>query len=252
AGSVAAALAAGEVELRYSVTGRDGQERALHGEPVWAHPSGALLPTAELWAAAGRQGCDAQLQTWVLAEATRHAAGLPAIALLALDLPAGHVQATRLVDDVRTALEASGLPAERLSLAFTEEALLTSTADLVPALHELRGDGVRLCLDDFGMGQTLYAHLSRVPLTSVRIDVSALGARDDEDLLRRVRAIAASAATFGLRTVAHGIGPGPLLDAVLECGVSMVRTRADLQQVPFARVQEELAAGPAGTRILAG
>ncbi|SDF66073.1 diguanylate cyclase domain-containing protein [Klenkia brasiliensis] len=252
AGSVAAALAGGEVELRYSVTGRTGQERAMHGEPSWAHPSGALLPAAELWAAAGRQGCDAELQTWVLAEATRHAASLPAITLLALDLPAGHVQAGRLVDDVHSALAASGLPPGRLSLVFTEEAVLTSTADLVPALHELRAAGVRLCLDDFGMGQTLYAHLSRVPLTSVRIDVSALGARDEQDLLLRVRAIVASADMFGLRTVAHGIGPGPLLDRVMECGVSMVRTREDLRNVPFARVQQELAAGPAGTRILAG
>ena len=251
-GSVLAALAAGQVVLRYSVAGRSGDRLlALHAEPFWAHPCGRLLPPSELWAAAGRQGCGAALQSWVMTEATRGAAGLPQMTVLALDLPSGHVQSDRLVEDVVSALADSGLPADRLSLAVTEETILTATAELVPALHELRGRGVRLCLDDYGLGQTLYAHLARLPFTSIRMDISALGGRGDtEHTIAVVRAIIASAEVFGLVIVAHGVSSGPLLDALVACGLQTVRTREDLRHVPLARVREELA--PGGVRILAG
>ncbi|GAA4323130.1 hypothetical protein GCM10023162_30010 [Klenkia terrae] len=153
---------------------------------------------------------------------------------------------------MRSALAATGFPAERVSLAVTEEAILTAGAELVPVLHELRALGVRICLDDFGMGQTLYAHLARLPLTSVRIDVAALGGGGDTaHALKVVRSIVLSAQTFGLAVVAHGVSPGPLLDDVLACGVHMVRTREDLRHVTAERVREELATGAEAVRILA-
>jgi diguanylate cyclase (GGDEF)-like protein len=253
ADAVALALAEGRIELRWTVTGSHGERRAVHVEPFWQHPDSGLRGPAELWAAAGREGVDAQLQTWVLDRACRETADLPGVALLAVDLPAGHVHADQLVDDVRRALAAAGLPAGMLSLALTEEALQTSPIALAPALHELHALGVRICLDDYGLGQTLHSHLARIPLTSVRIDVAALGGRGDDELtVRAVRAVVLAAGAFGLTTVAHGVSPGPLLDAVLAAGVHTVRTREDLQHVSLERVQQELAPQAGGSRILAG
>jgi len=250
--TITAALAEGRVEVRYTVTGSRGERRAVHAEPFWHHPDAGLRPPAELWAAAGREGCDARLQAWVLARACREAATLPAVQLLAVDLPAGHVHADGLVADVRRALADAGLPPDRLSLALTEEALQISPAALAPALHELHGLGVRVCLDDYGLGQTIHSHLARIPLSSVRIDVAALGGRGDQDrTVRAVRAIVLAADAFGLTTVAHGVSPGPLLDAVVATGVHTVRTREDLQHVPWERVQQELGPAPEGARILA-
>ncbi|SCX40218.1 PAS domain S-box-containing protein/diguanylate cyclase (GGDEF) domain-containing protein [Klenkia marina] len=250
--TVTAALAEGRVELRYSVTGSTGDPRSLHAEPFWHHTVTGLRPPAELWAAAGREGCDAALQAWVLDRACRDTAPLPGIRVLAVDLPAGHVAADQLVADVRRALDGSGLAPGTLSLALTEAALQTSPPALPPALRELHALGVRICLDDYGLGQTIHAHLSRAPLTSVRIDVAALGARGDEELTRRsVRAIVATCTAYGLDTVAHGVSPGPLLDAVLAAGVQTVRTRADLHHVTVEQVRRELRPGAEGARILA-
>ncbi|KQS68859.1 hypothetical protein ASG41_08110 [Modestobacter sp. Leaf380] len=248
---VATALAEGHVQLRYTLAGTTGEPlRSLHAVPVWQHRTAGLLPAAELWAAAGRQGQDALLQRWVLATATAHAVGLPRQLALAIDLPAGHVQVDQLADDVATALVTADLPAHRLCLALTEDALLTAPAALPGVLHELHAAGVRICLDDYGMGRTLVSHLSRIPLNSIRIDVSALGGRgDDEHTLRVVRAITANAEAFGLMVVAHGVEPGPLLDGVLDAGVQMVRSRATPQLVPIEEVAELLRV-PAGEPAL--
>jgi EAL domain-containing protein (putative c-di-GMP-specific phosphodiesterase class I) len=47
---------------------------------------------------------------------------------------------------------ASGLDARRLALSITEETLLTSSPALVAELETARLAGVRLCLDNYGMG----------------------------------------------------------------------------------------------------
>ncbi len=235
---VAAALAEGQLELRYTLAGTAAEPfTALHAVPVWNHRTAGLLPAAELWAAAGRQGQDGALQRWLLGTTTAHAADLPRPLRLAVDLPAGHVQADHLAADVAVALAGSGLPASRLSLALTEEALLTAPATLAPVLHDLHATGVRICLDDYGMGRTLVSHLSRIPLDTIRIDVAGLRGRgDDAHTLRVVRAIAADAEAFGLMTVAHGVDPGPLLDQVLAAGVRMVRSRATPQLVTITEL----------------
>ncbi|KQS60673.1 hypothetical protein ASG36_07245 [Geodermatophilus sp. Leaf369] len=242
---VAAALADGQVQLRYTLAGSaESPVLAVHAAPVWVHRTAGTLPAAELWAAGGRQGQSAALQHWLLTTATAEAASLVGELTLAVDLPAGHVLPELLVADVRTALATSGLPAPRLSVAVTEEALATAPASLPRALHVLHADGVRICLDDYGMGQTLYKHLSRIPLDSVRVDLSALGARGDETrALQVLAAITATADAFGITTIVHGVEATPLRDAALATGVRMVRSRATPQLVDISGVRALLAEG---------
>ncbi len=265
-GDLATALLDGQVQLRYNVaTNAAGTVATLHALPVWDHPTAGLLPSADVWAAAGRRGHAADLQHWLLRRACADAAGLDEPLAVAVDLPAGHIVADALTTDVLGALAAAGMPATRLVLALTEEALLTSPASLPAALREVRAAGVRICLDDFGMGQTLFAHLSRVPLDSVRVDVGSLGARGDAArAVQIVSAIVASAETLGLTTVAHGVDPGPPLDAVLAAGATIVRSTAHPHLVAVADVPRAVAgllrrqvspergpAGPAAGSILA-
>ncbi|MEI4272844.1 diguanylate cyclase [Klenkia sp. LSe6-5] len=251
--TLTAALAEGRVEVRYSVTGAAGDQlRSVHAEPFWLHRVSGARPPAETWAAAVREGCATELVTHVVDRGSREVAPLPRLRLLAVDLPAGDLDAGRLADGVRRSLTGTGLPGTSLSLALREEALQTSSPALRTTLRELHALGVRICLDDYGLGQTIHAHLARVPLTSVRIDVAALGARGDDDRTERaVRAVVATCAAYGLDTVAHGVSPGPVLDAVLAAGVRTVRTRDDLRHVPLARVQQELGPDPEAARILA-
>lgn len=238
---LAGALLDGQVQLRYDISSTaDGTRAILHALPVWEHPTAGLLPAADVWATAGRQGHTAALQHWMLRQACTDAARPAEPLSVVIDLPAGHTSADELTDDVRGALAAAGLPASRLVLALTEEALLTAPAGLPTALREVRAAGVRICLDDYGMGQTLFSHLSRVPLDSVRVDIDALGARGDAArAVQLVSAIVGTARALGLATAVHGMDPGPTLDAVLAAGATIVRStahphRVTLEDVPAA------------------
>ncbi|MFQ1003214.1 diguanylate cyclase domain-containing protein [Modestobacter sp. SSW1-42] len=216
-GDVAAAMTTGEVQLRYDVvaTSHTGQVTGVHATPVWAHPELGLLPAPELWAAAERQGSNGALQQWLLHQACTEVAALDGGLQVGFDLPAGQVHADELAGEVAAALAGSGMAPRRLVLAFDEEVLQTSSAGLIPALHTVRAAGVHLCLNDFGMGSTLWSQLARVPLDTVRVDVRGLAAPGDHDRAMRVlSAIESSAAAFDVYTLASGVGSPELYGAI--------------------------------------
>ena len=243
-GDLVTALLDGEVQLRYDISSTaDGERAVLHAAPVWEHPTAGLLSAADVWGAAGRQGRTAALQHWLLHRACAETTGLTGSPGVVVDLPAGHTSPDDLTGDVLGALAAADLPASRLTLALTEEALLTAPASLPAALREVRAAGVRVCLDDYGMGQTLFAHLSRVPLDSVRVDIDALGARGDAArAVQIVSAIVGTSRALGLATAVHGVDPGPTLDAVLAAGASVVRSSAHPHRVGIEDVAGAVAA----------
>jgi EAL domain-containing protein (putative c-di-GMP-specific phosphodiesterase class I) len=206
---VAAALAGGEVQLRFDLiaNGDTGVLSAVHAEPVWVHGELGLLPAPELWAAAERQGQTAALQQWLVTRACADIAELDDQLLVAVDLPAGLVHAEELPGEVAAALAGAGLPPRRLTLCFTEEVLQTSSAALIPALHTVHEAGVRLGLDDYGMGSTLWAQLARVPVDVVFVDIRDLATPGDSPgALQLLGAIARSGRSFDVDTVAKQVG----------------------------------------------
>ncbi|HEY0126764.1 MAG TPA: EAL domain-containing protein, partial [Blastococcus sp.] len=221
-------VAEGSFEVRLDTAcAPDGRIQLAHAVPSWTHPLHGTVRGMELWGYAERQGRSAELQTWLLQEACRVAVGLPDDRIhVAVSLPAGFVTAEGLAAEVAGALAASGLPAERLALSFSEETLLTASAALVPELEAVRATGVRLCLDNYGMGHSLFALLARVPLDLVRVDVAALAARDDT--VRAVQVFAAIVRTtkeFGLTAIAGGIGTPEMHAAVVGAGVQLLHGR---------------------------
>ena len=121
---LAAALVDGGVALGFATAcDADGRIVLVHVVPVWVRGAGDRLRGQELWRAAERQGCSAQLQRWLLREACAQVAELPDDRVrLTVSLPAGHLASDGLPREVAAALVESGLAAARLTLALTEEA----------------------------------------------------------------------------------------------------------------------------------
>jgi EAL domain-containing protein (putative c-di-GMP-specific phosphodiesterase class I) len=197
----------------------------------------------DLWGSAERQGRSAELQNWLLRAACREVAALADDRIaVAVSLPAGHVTADGLATEVATALAEAGLAPSRLVLSFTEETLLTSSAALVPELEAAHRTGVRLCLDNYGMGHSLFALLARVSLDVVRVDVAALAARDDtERALQVLASIVGSTSDFGLTAIAGGMSTADLAAAAFAAGVDLVHGRSQPHDLTAAALAELVA-----------
>jgi diguanylate cyclase (GGDEF)-like protein/PAS domain S-box-containing protein len=224
-----AVIAEGQMSTRLDAAcDADGRIAVVHAVPVWEHPVHGTVRGQDLWGGAERQGRSASLQRWLLRQACHDAAALTDERIaVAISLPAGHVTAEGLATEVAAALADAGLDPSRLVLSFTEETLLTSSAALVPELEAARRTGVRLCLDNYGMGHSLFALLARISLDLVRVDVAALAARDDtERALQVLASIVGSTTDFGLQTIAGGISTPELAAASFDRGVDLVHGRS--------------------------
>jgi diguanylate cyclase (GGDEF)-like protein/PAS domain S-box-containing protein len=225
---LARALADGAITIRFDgAVEPTGRLALVHAVPVWQHADLGAVRGVELWTTAEQQGHTTALLAWLLRQACAQIAGVDDALQVAVSLPLGQAEPAGLAAMVRGALDRSGLAPERLTLSVTEETLLTSPAALVPELEAVRDQGVRLCLDNYGMGQSLFALMARVPLDAVRADLTTLSARDDsEQALRILAAIVHITTGFGLTVIAGGVSTEELRERISDAGVQLLHGRA--------------------------
>jgi EAL domain-containing protein (putative c-di-GMP-specific phosphodiesterase class I) len=126
--------------------------------------------------------------------------------MLNVNLSARQLGDPELVDRVITTLEATGFDPTRLVLEITENALIEDIETAVRQLEALRTLGIRIALDDFGMGHSSLRHLAKLPVDVLKIDrlfVQALAREEPEGDL--VGVVVQLAEAWGLDLVAEGI-----------------------------------------------
>ena len=214
-GSLRGAETRGELRLDYQplidlATGRmTGAEALLR----WDHPELGTLAPLRFVPIAEQSGLIVPIGAWVLREAclqaARWTAANPAAADLeiAVNVSPRQLASGAFADEVAAALGAAGLPAGRLCLEVTESAVVADLETATRSLDRLKRLGVRLALDDFGVGYASLGQLKALPPVDVlKIDRSfvdgVLGDHEDKAIVAAVISLAAS---LGLRTVAEGV-----------------------------------------------
>ncbi|MFI5250060.1 MAG: putative bifunctional diguanylate cyclase/phosphodiesterase [Gemmatimonadales bacterium] len=204
----------GELVLQYQPIA-DLSNQAVRGVEAlvrWAHPTRGMLPPVEFIPLAEDTGLIVPLGQWVLAEACAQgkkwyeASGGAWPQTMTVNLSGRQLVDGVIVDTVRQALEVSGLPPRILVLEITETVVLHQLADVVPHLRALKALGVRIAIDDFGIGYSSLSRLHTVPADLVKIAkpfVDDIASSDRASML--VRGIVALSATLGLETIAEGI-----------------------------------------------
>ena len=127
-------------------------------------------------------------------------------------------------DQVLATLARHAVSPTRLVLEITESALLTDLDAARDVASRLNASGIRLSLDDFGVGYSSLTHLSQIPLQSLKIDrvfISALGR--DEGQSRFTHALLRFGADLGLDVIAEGVEHPEQLDRLRELGCQRVQ-----------------------------
>jgi diguanylate cyclase (GGDEF)-like protein/PAS domain S-box-containing protein len=138
---------------------------------------------------------------------------------VAINISGRHLQQGNLVADVRHALEVSGLDPSNLVIELTESTIMQNTEANLERFRELKTLGVRLAIDDFGMGYSSLSYLHRFPIDILKIDrafVSRLTEQDGGPEL--ARAVVMLGTTLGLETVAEGIENEDQVATLLDLG----------------------------------
>ncbi len=196
-----------EVLLRY----RDPQS----GERI---SPGQFLPAAERYSLLGA------IDRWVLLHLLQWLADNPLhlaqLAQVNLNLTASALLSADFHQLLTSELQRLGIPAHKLCIEVTEMVALGELGVSAQWIEQLRSQGLKVALDDFGSGFASYAYLRHLPLDILKIDGSFIqGIEHDPINQAMVGSMQQIARQLGLRTVAEFVESEAALQTVRRLGL---------------------------------
>jgi len=176
----------------------------------WNHPIKGLVSPADFIPVSEESGLIIDIGRWVLNVACaelRHwvNAGHEDI-ILAVNISATQLRQPDFETIVIQALKQYNLPGERLELEITENVLMQDIEQAVTKLQSLAAHGVRVAVDDFGIGYSSLSYLQTLPLHTLKIDRSFINEiQTSKSKNTIVSAIIAMSEGLGLDIVAEGV-----------------------------------------------
>jgi diguanylate cyclase (GGDEF)-like protein len=177
----------------------------------WEHPEGRVVVPAEFVPLAEDTGMIVPLGRWVLREACRQAKEWQdrypsSTPTMNVNFSAHQFHHPALVEEVADALEETGLDPSSLCMEITEGTAMEDAPFTVFVLRKLKELGVKLAIDDFGVGYSTLSYLKRFPVDYIKIDRSIIeGVERDPGNAAIVSATITLAHALGLEAIAEGV-----------------------------------------------
>ncbi|MCC3304596.1 GGDEF domain-containing response regulator [Sneathiella sp. HT1-7] len=205
-----------EIEVFYQPLIDVETEKTVGAEALvrWRHPTrGLLLPNAFL-SIAEDTGEIGKIGYWILdtvcAQYAEWKATHPELEpsfAITVNLSALQLDDSRFVDHTKLVLAKYSMRPENLELEVTESSLIENSETAASVLQDLSRLGVKLSLDDFGIGHSSLSYLQKHPFNILKIDRSFVqNVEDDNDSAAMfLKSINALADVLNIKTVVEGI-----------------------------------------------
>ena len=200
-----------ELILHYQpqVNVQTGKIDCLEALLRWNHPELGMVSPEDFLPAAEQGGLVLQIGEWALRTATRQARAWIASGLgdfrMAINLSWRQFQQPDLIRRLGTIILEEDIDPSRIELEISERTIQHNDRTMTTLLG-LKNLGVKLALDDFGVGRSSLNDLKRMPFDTIKIDPSFLhGAMERLDEAALVQAVITLARALGLRVVAEGV-----------------------------------------------
>lgn len=219
----------GELTMWYQPVVRVSDRAVLTVEALarWNHPRLGMIPPDRFIALAEKTGLifplGLKLMEIAIAQAAAWEGASPGLCpVLNINVSPTQFASGDVVADLAAIVERHGLAANRFCIEVTESAFATPAA--TQALVTARALGFGVSMDDFGVGYSTLSQLSKLPLTSVKLDrsfvVNASSSVGDGLIFA---AIAQLINALGLVVVAEGVEDQPQYDLITNSGCAAVQ-----------------------------
>jgi len=193
----------------------------------WEHPKHGLLHPSEFVHLAEQTGLIQSLTRWVLRQAMKeytqchcYEAGL----LLSINLSMRDLMGKNFPETLFELVKEGEMLFGNLKLEITETALMEQPVVAIEAMERLNDMGLRLSIDDFGIGYSSLAYLKQLPVSELKIDksfVQALPQDANSEVI--VRSTIDLAHKLGMKVVAEGIESKEVLNILTNLGCDIAQ-----------------------------
>ncbi|WP_246164549.1 putative bifunctional diguanylate cyclase/phosphodiesterase [Halopseudomonas laoshanensis] len=200
------------LELHYQPQVDSGTRKVAGAEALlrWSHPVRGPVSPAYFIPIAETTGQIIPLTLWVLDTACRHLRELTdagiALPCIAVNISSTHLLRASFVPTIQAALDKHRLRADQLELEITETVLMDHADRALDTLHQLKNMGVKLAIDDFGVGFSSMNYLKVLPINKIKIDRSFIKGIDHNAQDAAIcQGIISMAHHLNLRITAEGV-----------------------------------------------
>lgn len=200
------AIETGAIEPFFQPFVELGTGRVLGFEVLarWREASGRVRAPAEFLPLAEDSGLVDRMYYSLLAAAVEEVRDWPAEWSFAVNLSPRQIGSPDLAERTLRALHGAGLEPERLEIEISEKALEGDLAGARILVGELRENGLRVTLDNFGTGALPLTELARFRFDRIKVDAAAVRG-EDGDASPALGLIAAAARHLGVPVLVQGI-----------------------------------------------
>ena len=229
-----------ELELYYQPIVALEQSCIVGAEALlrWNRPGAGMLLPGEFLPAAERTGLIRPITAWVLERAcieARRWCDHDLDLYASINLPPAYWQPGAIRRIIAT-IESFGLSADRVMIEFTEEAAMADIADLGQLVDDIHSQGLRLAIDDFGIGYSSLGRLSRLRPSMIKIDRSFVNdLPGDRDAGVLVETMITMAQKLGIQCLAEGIETEAQLKFLREIGCPLGQGYLYSRPLPLSR-----------------
>ncbi|WP_239615745.1 EAL domain-containing protein [Cohnella mopanensis] len=176
----------------------------------WNTPDGQTIQPDEFIPLAEETGLIIPIGQWVLEQACLECrrwihAGMPSL-VISVNISALQFQQDNFPELVRRVLNETGIEPYNLCLEITEHTAVQNMEHSIRMLGELVDIGVKIAIDDFGIGQSSLLWLKKLPVHIVKIDPSfILNMIEDSDDDAIAKAVIEMSHSLGLSVTAEGV-----------------------------------------------
>lgn len=187
----------------------------------WTHPTRGSISPATFIPVAETTGQIIPLTLWVLDTACRNIRQLvdegKTLPCVAVNISSTHLLRANFVSTIRAMLDKHGLQAGQLELEITESVLLNQADRALLTLQQLKEMGVKLAIDDFGVGFSSMNYLKVLPIDKIKIDRSFIQGIDHNQQDAAIcQGIISMAHHLNLRVTAEGVETAGQRDLLTE------------------------------------
>ena len=224
------ALAAGQLSVAYQPLFNlaSGKLTGFEALARWSHPELGMISPAAFIPIAEETGLMVPITDFVLRSACQQLKEWQmkdrafGELTMQINISGSDIAHSGFVNRITRALVEARLLPHHLTLELTENILMERLEGALPMLTELRALGIGLSVDDFGTGYSSLAHLSTLPIDSLKIDRSFV--RDLQQGSKEsavVRAIVLLGNSLGKAIIAEGIETDAQLKQLREMGCGL-------------------------------
>lgn len=176
----------------------------------WNHPTLGLISPGEFIVIAEVAGLVGAIDQWVFREACDQLNRWKKMNFYPLKVSVNvspyHLYQPNFVENVKNVLIEKQIDQELIELEITETMLMEDVEKAKKILDQIKELGIKIAIDDFGVGYSSLSYLKNFPFDTLKIDQSFVrDINDNSSNIKIIKAIISIAKAFNLNLIAEGI-----------------------------------------------